>query len=417
MTTSTNVAPCRYLLFGLLFFGNNSSFQGKNRKLIVLAAATSGRETPNHFQRPSNRNIEEIIDLAVQEPVLGNRDACVQFKSGKMMSSQEIIVSRISSTNDGSTDANTFCNVTLSKQNVYLSSPATTNQDHATNDKHVTFKSSASFERKLYIDVENMQEIPINNDMFKGKMLLLLRRANNETNFDGSSYDFEGDSKVRWEVQIQGRFKRLTGPLYFSIEIPKEEPIKVNWAFRMATNAICKVIRFFGYDGLHSTFGEKGDLPHFGINLFQGMDKFVPTSVFDNDNNNNNNSTDEEAPLTPAPPKLGEYVEESHDSIMRRRRLKVQHTIDPALLYTMSFNDTFFDPVRWEISGIPILNKIDLSKYVNHVRCIIYEVEEENHKRIPEKNGDATAVVKGVHTKRNTIMWFELRNLKIVNTR
>jgi len=242
----------------------------------------------------------------------------------------------------------------------------------------------------MYIDLTGEErDYPINNTLFEGRMKLLLRAD------PQNKYDFDGDRKIYWELQIQGQFKRTPGPLYLSIEIPEEEStFKISWPMRAVARAFCRLIRFMGYNMLHNSFGEKGDRPHFGTPALQAFDKFVTSR------------TNETAP------KLGQLIEESYHSAMMRRKFETGHTFDPSLLYTMSFNDTFFDPIKWQVTGIPLLNPIDMSKFADNIRFIIYEVEEEDHRSLNLPNGDARAVVHGTHTKRNIAMWFQMHRKK-----
>lgn len=232
--------------------------------------------------------------------------------------------------------------------------------------------------------LNEISSIPVNNELFEGKMIIILR-ANPTYN-----YDFGGDKNINWEVQLQGRFKRKPGPLYLSVEIPKEENFRLSWGLRTIVNASCKLIQFFGYD-LHKSLGEKGEIPHFASPAFQAFDKFVTT-----------NSSQIH------PPKLGQEIEESYDSCIKRRRLEKDHIIDTSLTYTMSFNDTFFDPAGWSVTGIPLFKNIDVSKFANSLRLVLYEVEEEDNRQIKNREGDVRAMVKGKHTKRNIAMWMQM---------
>eukprot|EP00591_Stephanopyxis_turris_P012488 CAMPEP_0195520772 /NCGR_PEP_ID=MMETSP0794_2-20130614/17536_1 /TAXON_ID=515487 /ORGANISM="Stephanopyxis turris, Strain CCMP 815" /LENGTH=315 /DNA_ID=CAMNT_0040650193 /DNA_START=243 /DNA_END=1190 /DNA_ORIENTATION=+ len=237
----------------------------------------------------------------------------------------------------------------------------------------------------MFIDlISEEQEWPIQNDLFDGKMVFLMK-ANPK-----STYDFDGDENVHWELQMQGRFKRVPGPLYLSIEIPKEEKFGVSWFTKVVAKAFCKLIKVMGYNLLHHSFGEKGDLPHFATPAYQAFDKFIVRK---------SNQTS---------PELGKPIDESHESSVKRRKFESGHIIDTSSLYTMSFNDTFFDPVTWQVKGIPLFKPIDIKKFTNNIRFVIYEVEEEDHKPLSARDGNVRAVAHGTHTKRNIVMWFQL---------
>jgi len=215
--------------------------------------------------------------------------------------------------------------------------------------------------------------------------MLILLRAN-----PTYKYEFGGDENINWEVQLQGKFKRIPGPLYLSVEIPREENLHLSWGLRTIINACCKLIQFFGYT-LHKSLGEKGEMPHFASPAFQAFDKFVAT-----------NTSEIDAPI------LGQEIQESYESCILRRKLEKEHTIDTSLLYTMSFNDTFFDPAMWSATGIPLFKNIDVSKFSSSLRLVLYEVEEEDNIAIKVKNGNAKTVVKGKHSKRKVAMWMQM---------
>ena len=107
------------------------------------------------------------------------------------------------------------------------------------------------YDDSIVVDgLQNGNEIPIDNDLFEGKMVILLR-ANT-----GLHYVFGGDDNILWEFQVQGKFKRKPGPLYISVEIPEEEKFKISWGLKAVANAFCKLITFFGYN-LHKSLGEQ----------------------------------------------------------------------------------------------------------------------------------------------------------------
>uniref|UniRef100_A0A7S0CHL2 Domain of unknown function at the cortex 1 domain-containing protein n=1 Tax=Proboscia inermis TaxID=420281 RepID=A0A7S0CHL2_9STRA len=158
------------------------------------------------------------------------------------------------------------------------------------------------------------------------------------------------------------------------------------------------MIKLMGYD-LHSSFGQNGEPPHYASPLFQSLDKMDITT------------RNEEYQ------KLGEEIHEPNESCTKRKKVKMDHIIDESLLYTMSFNDTFFDPVRWEVTGIPFpgFKRIDMKKFAQSIRFVIYEVDEENHQRRTVKtvkNGNSRSVSRGAHTKRNILTWFQIHTFQ-----
>ena len=76
----------------------------------------------------------------------------------------------------------------------------------------------------------------------------------------------------------------------------------------------------------------------------------------------------------------------------------------------MSFNDTFFDPSSWTVTNIPIFKSVDMSKFANSLRLVLYEVDEEDYKQIRERSGNVRALSKGKHTKRNIAMFVQMHN-------
>jgi len=232
----------------------------------------------------------------------------------------------------------------------------------------------------------------ISNDLFDGELMLLLRES------PLCDYCFGGETDVIWELQIQGRFvRRPTGPLYLALEVPQEEQYNANIALKAIINACIRFIKSWGYEGIHLSYGGEGEYPHIALPAFQAFGKVVVTRKFE------------------SPPKLGTPIPEAVDFQHKRKRSEWDHTIDPECIYTLSFNNTYFSPLKWCFNGIPLIGRLDLSRFCDKIRISIYELKYQTQKETPSvcsTQGCIRAVAAGRHVKREHMVWCELQVLK-----
>ncbi len=196
---------------------------------------------------------------------------------------------------------------------------------------------------------------PIDNDFFHGSLCLLIR------DHPKCNYDFENQTDIFFEIQIQGKFKRKPkGPLYIGLEIPQGQEVQLSWPLKTFLNAAIAFIRSWGYKWVHFNFKKDNDTPQIiSSPAFQAFDRIAIT------------------PDGEKPPKLGYAIPESEEISKNRKNFNFDHKICTESTYTMSFNHTYVDILKWKVSGIPVVNSFHFT-FTDSFRLIMYEVDDEN---------------------------------------
>mmetsp|Transcript_7421 Transcript_7421/g.10614 ORF Transcript_7421/g.10614 Transcript_7421/m.10614 type:complete len:372 (+) Transcript_7421:70-1185(+) len=229
---------------------------------------------------------------------------------------------------------------------------------------------------------------PIKNDMFEGGLKILLRDN------PYCTYDFNGDKDVIWELQMQGKFRRIPkGPIYLALEIPQREKLNVTLAMRAILKASMQLMRAMGIKDVHTSYGGEGgdDLPHMASPAFHSFDRVVITKEGEK------------------PPTLGTFLPKMPSDIQRRKNFfKTNHVIDTSCTYTFSIKNRRFNPMVWKVVKVPIVKSFNVSKYTDDLRLSMYEVLQENNKPIDDTKGSVSSMAKKRHTKKNTFMWIQM---------
>lgn len=227
---------------------------------------------------------------------------------------------------------------------------------------------------------------PVNNDLFEGQIHIMMR------DLPGNTYDFNGEKEVLWEIQIQGKFKRLNrGPIYLAMELPQHERYKVTAPMRIVIKACLQLMKTMGHKDVHQSFGGNEEVPHMGAPAFHSFDRVVVT------------------PAGQTPPPLGAHLEKKQSDILRRKKFfKTDMKIDLGSTYTFSIKNRRFNPLLWKVVGVPIARQFTVSRFTEAVRLAVYEVLEENGKPVDDPKGSVTTMAKKKHTKRNTFLWVHM---------
>lgn len=221
-----------------------------------------------------------------------------------------------------------------------------------------------------------LHPIPFETSLFRGHLLFLVRPASSSSTDNGRAYATENLSddydhifsgrKRMIEFQIQGVFQRSpTGSLFMGIEITQQMTLG------LVTKGLCRMLLNFMQQfskNLHFSFGE-GDFtdsinnsqleyPHISFPL-KDLDRLVITKQGD------------------TPPKLGSFIEETEESIAKRKLMKADeynewNTTD---IYTLSFNTHYVDLPSWRIVNVPIMKDMNLRTFWGDslVRLVGYE--------------------------------------------
>eukprot|EP01041_Mallomonas_annulata_P006775 gene6775-13729_t len=216
----------------------------------------------------------------------------------------------------------------------------------------------------------NRKPIPFETDIFKGSALLLVRT--NPIDMHYRSF-FEG--KATFEVQVQGKFKRVpTGEIFVGADVTNKIELGI------ITRSFCRaILSFVGTmaQEIHYSFGDNPnavnyEIPHLVAPLFKSMDRCIVT------------------PAGQEPPPMGIPFYEELEA--RRRRMKTKLTndwkIDTTSTYTFSVNTFNIDLCSWTVVGIPMLKPMDLSTFIGDstLRLIGYELPAADAMEFPDKH-------------------------------
>ncbi len=209
-------------------------------------------------------------------------------------------------------------------------------------------------------DPSPLKPIPFETDIFKGIAFFTHKHETVDPRF---APFYPKTRKVTYEVQVQGKFKRLPeGEIYCGAETM--EKMEMGFMTRAMSNAALKFAAVT-VDDLHYSFGETQsnpdfEFPHLVGPLFPTLDKVLETKDGD--------------PL----PVLGvPFVE---DPAYRKKRLKwvsiKDANVSLSTTYSFSVNTQNIDVVSWQFVNIPMCKPMDLRDFFggSPLRLIAYEV-------------------------------------------
>lgn len=256
-------------------------------------------------------------------------------------------------------------------------------------DKRNKNDDDNNFFEELDIDIETQHGSnctwPIDNDFFHGRLCLLLR------DHPKCDYNFDNQTDIFFELQVQGRFKRKPkGPLYMGLEIPNEDEVKLSWPLKTFLKAAISFMKSWGYNWIYFNLKKSESTPQMiSSPAFQAFDRIVITS-------------DEETP-----PHLGYAIPELEEDAFNRKNFKFDHKISTDQTYTMSFNHTYVDLLRWKVNGIPVVNSFHFG-FTDSMRLIMYEVDEHEE----DTDGHVQALSSSaIHKKRDVVFWIKFVNV------
>lgn len=190
----------------------------------------------------------------------------------------------------------------------------------------------------------NSKPIPFKCDIFEGVAALYIRTS--PLPQDYKSF-FLGNS-CTFEVQVQGRFTKMPkGKLYIGAEISKAMNLG------MVTRSLCRTILNFARTTLknpylHHSFGDDNnqEYPHITASLWSTADRIVVT------------------PPNSSPPALGvQFGEDTEARKIRRSNPLYQPEIDINATYSISTKAKNIELCDWSLSGIPLMNSLDLHTF------------------------------------------------------
>jgi len=195
--------------------------------------------------------------------------------------------------------------------------------------------------------------IPIDNDLFVGRVMVLVRPHASICPKDHEQMLFS--NRERFEFQLQGRFKRIPeGEVYCGAELA-DHGFRLGTLTRGLSTVLLRLLSQYVGPDMSYSFGGKNDsvLPHIAFPLKQAMQEVVVT------------------PAGSTPPSLGLPFNESDESKSLRKAMSAdEFNLDST--YSMSFASSCVDLPTWT-ARYP--RSIALSTFWGNspLRLVVYE--------------------------------------------
>jgi len=204
--------------------------------------------------------------------------------------------------------------------------------------------------------VNSQDAVPIETDLFKGRMLMLLKPLHPEDDPYWNERLFS-KKKRRFVFQLQGKFKRAPqGTLYAGGEISSQ--MKLGLVAKGICGLLLKFVKSVAPD-THYSFGDSSnkEKPHIVVPAWSFFERIVVTK------------SGEE------PPEMGEEFVESEESMAARRNKKSQAKWNTEDTYSMSFYTMYLDFSKWQVVQVPVTSDIDLKTFWGNsfLRIVLFE--------------------------------------------
>ena len=244
--------------------------------------------------------------------------------------------------------------------------------------------------------VPNSRAYEFENDVFYGKVMLLVRTPDVDNHRDKAQLgetprrvsQYMKGKKRRFEFQFQIRLKRIpTGPLFLGCEL--EKPIRVGAITKGLVNILLAMVRRIN-PGFHYSWGPDAKLTqqlldsgeyektHLSFPVEASMDRIVISKPGE------------------TPPELGHELYESNESVKRRRRMgfgSVEWNLEDT--YTMCLWSAYCDWIKWKSLNVPGVSPFSLSRVTGTqpIYLCVYELpkispEDYRKKRPPHTRSD-----------------------------
>jgi hypothetical protein len=212
--------------------------------------------------------------------------------------------------------------------------------------------------------INSQEAIPVETDLFKGKMLMLLKPLHPQDDPYWNERLFS-KKKRRFVFQLQGKFKRVPqGTLYAGGEISNQ--MKLGLVAKGICGLLLKFVKAVAPD-THYSFGDNNDKekPHIVVPAWSFFERLVVTEPGQE------------------PPSLGDEFVESKESMDARKSGKSKAEWNTEDTYSMSFFTMYLDFAKWQVVQVPVTSDIDLKTFWGNsfLRIVLFE------NTTPEKDG------------------------------
>lgn len=256
------------------------------------------------------------------------------------------------------------------------------------------------------IHINGKEPIAFENDLFKGRLLFMVRdstvsaggvssggsNSNKREPKTNWSHLFNGRKRTLW-VQVQGRFKRAVPPnatLFLAAEVAS--PLTLGFWTRKLVEVLVAIMRKVARN-VHVAFGdesESDELPHAAFPLYECVDEFVETSVGESPSS----AASRQIP-TLGVENFGESQQQKEQRVRRQANCSGSSAkqFAPGKVYTFQFYTMYADLAQWQISNLPGMPEIPLSKLVGDqpIRFAAYIVDDTSSPLSASSAPDARA--------------------------
>lgn len=215
--------------------------------------------------------------------------------------------------------------------------------------------------------------IPVETELFVGKLLLVMRPLNPEDDPYWNERIFS-KKKRRVVMQMQGKLKyKPKGELYSGMEI--SDPMRLGLLASGLCNLLLKMSQQFNPQ-IHYSFGDDKERPHICFPASTFFEQLLVTSEGE------------------SPPPMGIEWEEPADSAQKRKAYKTKIDWNTNDTYSMSFHSMYLDFPSWSVVRLPIGRDVSLQTFWGNssAAVVLYEVDESHKKHLTSSNKYLIAV-------------------------
>lgn len=140
---------------------------------------------------------------------------------------------------------------------------------------------------------------------------------------------------------------------------------------------------------------------------FASLDRVISTPIMDSYHQTSNDTAILQTLYTTSPPVLGEKILETEQSRTARRKDPFNFQVNTNSIYTFSKSSFYFGALDWKVSGIPLLNEIDVRSVTKGVRLHVYEKTTTNDAELDHDEQETSCASTG----HKTAFWIQLQHI------
>jgi Protein of unknown function (DUF1769)/Protein of unknown function, DUF547 len=230
--------------------------------------------------------------------------------------------------------------------------------------------------RRRPFPLNSREPVDFETDLFKGKMIVIVRPQNPETDDPYWNERLFSSRKRRLVINLQGTFKREPqGVLYAGAEI--SDQMKMG----LVTRGLCKILLRLAESfnkNLHYSFGdsEGKELPHIVAPAYTFFERVVVT------------------PPGETLPPMDEPFDESPESIAHRKKTTSYGEWSTTDTYSFSFYSMYIDLPTWQLVGLPASGDLSLKTFWGQslLKICMYEKSGSSKQHLQDSNRYAFSV-------------------------